>query len=259
MNFTIGTDPEFFIKDLKGNLKKSSIFTKGNKDELQDLGEGFSCHADNVMLELNIPPSLSKLAFINNINKGKKLLSEKVLDKNHYLDIAPSREFDEAVLTDEQDREVGCDPDYDVYTLSINNSVDLLDGWRYAGGHIHIGFVNVPDREIMVKMIKAMDFTLMPIMIKNDNHEKRKQIYGTPGRFRPKSYGFEYRSLSNFWLQDDGLISQVYDAVKFALDNYESLNEVHHKHLIFSKFQINHFDNELVESLKSIQEELELI
>ena len=45
----------------------------------------------------------------------------------------------------------------------------------------------------------------------------RKKLYGKAGAYRPKPYGLEYRSLSNFWVFDDKLIRWVWRNTERAL------------------------------------------
>ena len=42
-----------------------------------------------------------------------------------------------------------------------------------------------------------------------DFQNARRQFYGQPGTFRPTPYGFEYRTLSNFWAHDTDLIYEI--------------------------------------------------
>jgi hypothetical protein len=51
-----------------------------------------------------------------------------------------------------------------------------------------------------------------------DDGEMRKQLYGKAGAFRAKSYGVEYRTLSNFWIFKNELIRWVWDNTQRALD-----------------------------------------
>ena len=140
-------------------------------------------------------------------------------------------------LTEDKDFEIGCEPDYNVYTEDLNETISFVDSTRYAGGHIHIGFVNVPKVDVLIKMIKAIDFVLAPFVMEFDKDTERKEIYGTPGRFRPKPYGFEYRSLSNFWLASDTLIGRVYDLVEYAIENYENFCDQIHEMQVKDGFQ----------------------
>ena len=49
-----------------------------------------------------------------------------------------------------------------------------------------------------------------------DDHTRR-ELYGMAGSFRPKSYGLEYRVLSNFWCFNPRYIEWVWDNVDRAI------------------------------------------
>jgi hypothetical protein len=49
----------------------------------------------------------------------------------------------------------------------------------------------------------------------------RRKLYGQCGRYRPKDYGIEYRSLGNFWLQSPRLVSWIYDVCEFVVDQLD--------------------------------------
>jgi hypothetical protein len=74
-----------------------------------------------------------------------------------------------------------------------------------AGGHIHFGGrrVKIFNLAQLKELVKRFDKKLLPMVAKVETPaaELRRQFYGAPGEFRLKSYGIEYRSLSNalFW------------------------------------------------------------
>jgi hypothetical protein len=54
-------------------------------------------------------------------------------------------------------------------------------------------------------------------------------LYGAPGSFRPKSFGVEYRPLSNAWLNSPEIAQQVYAitlGVIRGIDSGEFLQDV---------------------------------
>ncbi len=81
------------------------------------------------------------------------------------------------------------------------------------------------------QLIKAMDLFLGVPSVIMDSGELRKTLYGKAGAYRDKpAYGVEYRTLSNFWVNDDRLIKWVWDNTEkavqavesqFALDDYK--------------------------------------
>ena len=64
-----------------------------------------------------------------------------------------------------------------------------------------------------------MDITLgVPSVIRDVNGALRRKRYGNYGAYRPKSYGVEYRVLSNFWIFNKSNIEWVWDNTAYALE-----------------------------------------
>ena len=116
----------------------------------------------------------------------------------------------------------GCEPDYNAYTKQANPKPNPTHpGMRSAGGHIH---VETDANKLAV--VKAMDLFLGVPSVIMDNGVERKQLYGKAGAFRPKAYGVEYRTLSNFWVFDPKLIDWVWRNTERALNNLKAAKMV---------------------------------
>lgn len=105
-------------------------------------------------------------------------------------------------------------------------------------GHIHLGFDNIevpfvegelcnyePDEQ-RSNIIKSLDlFIGLPmILIEPDN--KRKELYGKAGAFRPKEYGLEYRTPSNYLLSSRELMSWAFNNVHKAINFLNEIKEI---------------------------------
>jgi hypothetical protein len=84
-------------------------------------------------------------------------------------------------------------------------------------GHIHVGYNN-PDDKTSFEIAKAMDLFLGVGSVLLDKDTQRRSLYGKAGAMRLKSFGMEYRTLSNFWIFDDKLISWVFNNTLKALE-----------------------------------------
>lgn len=217
---TIGADPEFFLKStVSDEIISVEGLLGGTKDEPKPLGEYF-VQEDNVMVEFNIPPCVDDVSFERHITTGISEISKFFKPKNLIPYLKSSAEFSEEQLNTEKAKEFGCSVDFDAWSETENPKVQPPVKLRFAGGHVHCGYED-PDINTTLNLIKMFDLILgLPAVI-IDNDEERKKIYGTAGRFRLTSYGFEYRTLSNFWISDSNLIKWVFNSVKNIFDNYE--------------------------------------
>lgn len=223
MTVTIGADPEVFLSDKRtGTVVPACGLIGGTKEKplaIDGMAEGFAVQEDNVMLEYNIPPTAYYDEFTYSIRTMLGRCNEMVSKKNpnYTIDVGSERLFPRELLQTPQAMMFGCSPDFNAYENGAPwDPVDPEDleedvgAWRFAGGHIHVGFseptkVNAPD---FVQAAFADLFLGLPAT-SADKQGKRRELYGQPGRFRPTKYGFEYRTLSNFWVFADETCSEM--------------------------------------------------
>ena len=216
---SLGSDPEFFITDKQGRLKSIIGLLGGTKDQprwIDDFGE-FKVQEDNVAAEYNIPASFTREKFIDHILWPQKVIAKLIGTDKYQLSTLASASFPEAELQDPRAQEFGCDPDYNAWTVKINNKPECTDAtFRTAGGHVHIGMED-KDPANIVRTIRNMDKFVGVWSVLVDPDNKRRQLYGGAGCFRPQPHGCEYRTLSNFWIFDPSLIGEVWDRTQAAV------------------------------------------
>ena len=221
-NITFGCDPELFLKN-----KKTKQFTPvcgligGTKEKPKKIGrKGHAIQEDNVMVEFNIPPAKSAEEVVHSVQYVLNHLTHRL--PLFDLVIEASATFSKELLSlHPQAAEFGCDPDYNAWTMTINERPDPNTTLRTCGGHIHVGY-NHPDMDNQTNLIKAMDlFVGIPLVVL-DPDKVRKTRYGKAGAFRPKDYDIEWRVGSNHWIKTPELITWAYNntmkAVKYLND-----------------------------------------
>lgn len=244
--FTIGADPELFVKKHRVYVAATGL-VEGDKQKPFAVDNG-AVQVDGLALEFNIAPSSNFNDFNNNIvsvvGQLKNLVKQKdsslSFSKEPWVDF-PMDYYDS--LSDEQ-KTLGCDPDFNAYTGEENPSpMDnvALRNRRGAAGHIHIGWgqgipVDHPDHiEICRSFVRKLDRVLGLVMIAMEPDAVRKSVYGMAGAFRPKSYGVEYRVPSNVWVFNKTYRAIVFAAVKLAIEDEacgkSRLTEIKEDHL----------------------------
>lgn len=238
IQFKIGADPEFFLKNKYGSYKSAVGLIGGSKECPKPIdNEGSAILEDNVAVEFNIKPAESYEQFRSHIYK--------VLD--HLRSILPGYEFskESAVsfpkeeLNTPEAQMFGCEPDYDAWRMCENMKPHAEDqNLRSAGGHIHIGSDIAKDNPI--DTIRAMDLHAGVNSILLDvNGKPRRSLYGSAGAFRFKPYGVEYRTLSNFWIFSDETIQWAFEQTQKALEFVKAGNKIQDDHAFLVQRCIN--------------------
>jgi len=215
---TLGADPEFFLRDSRTGAVVPAVGliggTKGQPLQIPGARPGFTMQEDNVMVEFNIPPVEDEYGFTDAIQHALACLDAYIESKTEgklERDVRPSRLFSHRALAHPQAMTFGCSPDFNAYNggmafETVNpRALEEPDGaWRFSGGHIHVGYTNyLPYSVPPFVVAHFLDLFLGTPMMKWEQLQgKRGELYGLPGRFRPTSYGLEYRSLSNMWVHD---------------------------------------------------------
>lgn len=207
MKGLIGSDLEYAVF-VKGRYQPAGILpiqgTKGNPEPLQYGGVEIDCCA----VEITPPPANNEDAFTANI---LNLLNE-VKDKYAAVQFrtTASWRFNPKLLKKTPHANVmGCSPDFNAWTGKQNPRPRPKKGLRSFGGHIHI-------EDGTLETIKACDMTLGMWSVLVDGDSQRRKIYGKAGAHREKSYGVEYRVLSNFWCGEEEKIRTAYRLTRKA-------------------------------------------
>lgn len=223
--FSLGADPEFFI-ELNGQAKAIIGLLGGTKENPKQIDDnsGFTIQEDNVAAEYNIPASYTKEQFIEHILWPQSYIATLLKARNIRINQAASLSFPIEELQDPKAQEFGCDPDYNAWSLEQNIKPECDDKtFRTCGGHVHFGMKGDPMD--IVHAIRKMDKYLGVWSVIADNDNKRRQLYGKAGAFRLQPHGGEYRTLSNFWIFDRKLISEIWDRSQEALNDPYQIEE----------------------------------
>lgn len=221
---TLGTDPEFMLKDEKGRLISAIEVVPGSKENRYDLGNGHFAYFDNVLAECSVKPGGDKQAIIANLKDCFQRYAELVSP----LILWPlaSANYPDKECEHHEAKQFGCSPELCAYEMTVIRPPECPATFRSCGGHVHIGYnggADIEDDEEAnfkvdwdrVWVIRMADLFLgIPSLIldKDPTSKARRQLYGGAGSHRACSeYGVEYRALSNFWLARPSLVGLIYD------------------------------------------------
>lgn len=224
-NFTFGADPEVFVKDLNTNQFVSAHdLVPGTKINPHPVPNG-AVQVDGLALEFNIDPAENYEQFESHLSSVKDTLAGMIGDKQFIEDTSVffDKEFVENIPA--VNLELGCEADYNGWTMGENPKPDAAGFMRTAGGHLHIGGFETDEPFNPIhfatcgRLARILDQTLGIYSLMWDKDDQRRSMYGKAGSFRPKKYGMEYRTLSNKWIFKPELVKFVFNAAKDAVEH----------------------------------------
>lgn len=216
----IGADIELFLRNRgTGEIVSAEGLIPGTKYKpfiFDESSEYYALSLDNVSPEFCIPPSENAAEFYFGIEKALKYI-ESIIPKELETVAVPAAYLNEKYLQTENAKTFGCEPDFNAWTEMQNMPPAPNENMRTAGGHIHIGYKN-PNVFINKSLIKALDIYLGVPSILQEPENDRKRMYGKAGAYRDKSYGVEYRTISNYYLQSKELTDWVFQNTMEAIN-----------------------------------------
>lgn len=226
----LGADPEIIVKSAATNLPSHMIGLIGGTKEKPLPCLNGALQEDNVLLEFNINPASTEDMFVNHIKAVMEQGADLAAKHGRVLTELASVSFDEASLAQLPPEAwvFGCEPDSDALTGMQNAAPCAADkGLRSAGGHIHVGHESLTGNEFIKRdMIITMDYLLGLWSVTRDADLRRRELYGKASAYRSKSYGVEYRTLSNFWIFKESDIRQAYQLTLQAFNSLEHIEEL---------------------------------
>ena len=225
--FKFGCDPELFVLNTEGRVVSAHDLLPGTKDEPFKVPYG-AIQVDGTAAEFNIDPVENFEDFDRNIVEVMKSLVS-FLPKGYKLSAVPSVKYDieEWERIPPAAKVLGCNPDFNGWTNEQNPSpkpTGDLERVRTASGHLHIGWTQDVDLSKDIEhlnhcsdLVKQLDWYLGYWSLFTDKNNIRRTLYGQAGACRYKSYGVEYRVLSNFWLTKKPLRRDVWDRMNQAI------------------------------------------
>lgn len=225
LEVTIGTDPEVFLRLPSGAFVSAHDRIPGEKYNPYPVPHG-AIQVDGVAAEFNTNPAKTEDEFVSFI---ESVLSSVRAYAGSDVEIAiePTAWFDREYFDSLPDtpKLLGCTPDYDAYTEAKSSPPGTDEPFRTGAGHIHVGFAEAYDPtesghfSVCARLVRQLDCILYPTSLLWDYDQKRRELYGRIGSFRPKFYGVEYRSLSNAYLREKAIQRWVFRATKTASES----------------------------------------
>ena len=224
LDILLGADPEKFVHNGEEFVSAHGMI-KGDKECPFPVVNG-AVQVDGMAVEFNIDPAADKEQFLGNLKSVMSQLDAML--PSHSTVACPTADFSAEIIaaTPKEALELGCEPDFNAWKDGEANPSPNGDvSFRTGAGHIHIGWtsdmdINDPEHVLACSQLcKQLDLYLGVPSVLFDNDDRRRELYGKAGAMRVKPYGVEYRVLSNAWLEDDSLMSWVYDNTIKAIAN----------------------------------------
>lgn len=234
--YIFGTDPELFVYDQDTNTFVSAHDKiPGSKHTPFKTDHGY-IQPDGIAAEFNTAPADNAEDFVESINLTIEDLKNEVrkVSPRALLIATPTVQLDTEIwdALPAEVKVLGCMPDYNAWTLKINDKPNNDVLFRSGGFHLHVGWgeekdVHDPDHfEECALRIRQLECAIYPTSTLYDHDTIRRKLYGAMGAFRPKPYGFEWRTLSNAILRNHGgnrkhSLEWLFNVSKYSMEKFD--------------------------------------
>jgi hypothetical protein len=228
---TIGSDPEFFIVDKKGDAFPSIGIFNGTKDQPEDQGGGFALLKDNVLVEGNIPPANNVDEFVASMKTLKSMMNSVLSVAGLQLHSADSMKYKPRFLEHPEANIFGCSAYKNAWELGSFSAENMSHlPVRVSGTHLHCGYTLLSDsltkKQMNRYIAKAFDYFAVFPSRQHFNCEFRAKYYGNYGVYRDApAYGLEVRALGGHFGADEHLAwmyEQIIKTIEYC-SNSENL------------------------------------
>jgi hypothetical protein len=226
----MGCDPEFFISN-NGIIEGAEdiLPEKGlNNTYLKrhDTHQKSIIKRDGVQCELNPMPQTCRAYLANEIAACFCTLKEELEKQNKNYEVVKEQvikmDKEKLMSLSKEARRFGCMPSKNGYTKTTNKITVSPSRYliRSAGGHIHLGFktFNPDEFAAFMDIIVGCIGTLLD---RDIWAKERRKVYGRAGDYRLPLHGFEYRTLSNFWLKHHTLFTLMFGLARTCVEMYK--------------------------------------
>lgn len=182
---------------------------------------------DGVQVELNLPATKCREWLALEIQMAFRTLRghlQKMADENKKFEVS----FTQVVEVSQEElkaltplsRRLGCQPSFNWYspaaTIGVNPDTYTK---RSAGGHLHFGLPQdlMHVRSRLAPISDVLIGNTSVLIDRDPNAAERRKVYGRAGEFREPRHGFEYRTLSNYWLRSKELVGLVTGLMRLAV------------------------------------------
>ena len=184
---------------------------------------------DGLAIEFPVKPENHYGRLVENLET--MLLATRIAVQNTFgfaLTCAPIVNFAKAYKIRPELRVFGCNPDQSIYTGNIGKpDIDPTTiSWRTSGGHFHFS-CGVTEMSDIQTFILLADLTLGLGDVLLDHSElaqRRRDIYGQPGKFRIQPHGVEYRTCSSVWVRTNITRLLFGELLKFLVDHWQTID-----------------------------------
>jgi hypothetical protein len=241
LNYTIGFDPEVFVRD----GTRAFVPAWDGRLAIPVQNKSNTMYRDGFAVEFKagtVTPNIAMYCHeygVTSIYRGLENLRWHIAGRGDFIPVLEDFvEVPPEILqsASPEDVRLGCSPSLNAYG---DNPVLPDDGrvlpFRTAGFHYHLGVVTgggIPYKtlfdsqeehdEIMNHCVKMMDFghVMVTALMGDKEDPRRRRIYGRAGEYRLPPYGVEYRVFSNVIMRDPRWVFLGLDMTRWFFKNY---------------------------------------